>query len=350
MSATTKGKVMDAMQLGPAAGRRSIIARIAIASAVATALGVVCAPLGQASPARAGPTAADPLLLGRAVLPFDTLGGGPPAGALVTPNPNNGVTFPLPEQPVEGFSAMVAGRRPGEYLAMEDNGFGGKAVSVDFLIRAYYVRPHFKTAQGGAGTVDVGDFISFRDPGHRLPFPIVNENTGRRLLTGGDIDPEALQRGPDGDLWVGDEFGPWILHFGSNGRLLDPPYDVPGIHSPNNPLFDPLTATQPNSRGFEGMAISPDGRFLYAALEGATVADTDKTRRNVYEFSVTRREFTGRVLHYRTEADSFMVADMWAVGRHGVVVIERDAGSGVNAVFRKLYLVDLRSADADGFL
>ena len=98
------------------------------------------------------------------------------------------------------------------------------------------------------------------------------------------------------------------------------------------------------------MAISPDGRFLYAALEGATVADTDKTRRNVYEFSVARRQFTGRVLHYRTEADSFMVADMWAVGRHRVVVIERDAGSGVNAVFRKLYLVDLRSTDADGFL
>jgi hypothetical protein len=41
---------------------------------------------------------------------------------------------------------------------------------------------------------------------------------------------------------------------------------------------------------------------------------------------------------------------MWATGRHRVVVIERDAGSGVNAMFRKLYLVDLRSADADGFL
>ena len=74
-------------------------------------LGRLCAPVGQASPARAGPTVADPLLLGRAVLPFDTFGGGPPAGALVTPNPNNGVTFPLPEQPVEGFSSIVDGRR-----------------------------------------------------------------------------------------------------------------------------------------------------------------------------------------------------------------------------------------------
>ena len=341
---------MGTTQFRPASRRWSIIARIAVASAIAAALGGMSAPLSQASPARAGPTTVDPRLLGRAVLPFDTFGGGPPSGALVTPNPNNGVTFPLPEQPVEGFSSIVDGRGPGEYLAMEDNGFGGKAVSVDFLIRAYYLRPHFKTAQGGTGSVDVGDFISFRDPAHRLPFPIVNEDTGRRLLTGGDIDPESLQRGTNGDLWVGDEFGPWILHFSPKGKLLDPPYDVPGIHSPNNPLFDPLTATQPNSRGFEGMAISPDGEFLYAALEGATVADTDKTRRNVYEFSVSRHRFTGRVLHYRTEADSFMVADMWAVGRHRIVVIERDAGSGVNAVFRKLYLVDLRSTGTDGFL
>ena len=49
----------------------------------------------------------------------------------------NGITFPTPSQPVEGFSAIVEGRRPGEWLAMPDNGFGNKANSFDFLIRAY---------------------------------------------------------------------------------------------------------------------------------------------------------------------------------------------------------------------
>ncbi len=326
-----------------------VVTRTAIALAFAASLGGF-AQLSRPSPGSVSWSRGDPSLVGRAVLPFDTFAGGPPAGAFVTPNPNNGVTFPLPAQPVEGFSSIVDGRHPGEYLAMADNGFGAKANSVDFLIRAYHLRPHFKTARGGAGTVDVGDFISFRDPDHHFGFPIVNEATSTRLLTGGDIDPESLQRGANGDLWVGDEFGPWILHFDSRGRLLEPPFGVPGIHSPNNPGFDPTTATQPNSRGFEAMSISPNGRFLYAALEGATVADTDKTRRNVYEFSVRRREFTGRQLHYRTDADAHLVADMWAVGRHQVVAIERDLGSGANALYRKLYLVDLRSTDADGFL
>ena len=82
------------------------------------------------------------------------------------PTINNGITFPTPSQPVEGFSAIVEGRRPGEYLAMPDNGFGNKANSFDFLIRAYYLRPDFKTADGGSGTVDVGPttIIEFRDP------------------------------------------------------------------------------------------------------------------------------------------------------------------------------------------
>ena len=187
------------------------------------------------------PVPASPTLVGRAVLPAMTFASGPPAGAFVVPGPGvvNGVSFPLPAQPVEGFSAIVDGRRSGEYLAMADNGFGTKANSRDFLIRAYFIRPHFKTAGGGSGRVDVKGFVSFRDPDHVIGFPIVNEGETSRLLTGADIDPESLQIGRHGDLWVGDEFGPWILHFNRYGKLLDPPFPMPGgIVSPNNPLLN----------------------------------------------------------------------------------------------------------------
>ena len=40
---------------------------------------------------------------------------------------------------------------------------------------------------------------------------------------------------------------------------MDAPFPIPGVRSPNNPFLDGQPATQPNSRGFEGMAISPDG-------------------------------------------------------------------------------------------
>jgi hypothetical protein len=252
--------------------RSSLLTIVAVTSAVTAGLLTAVVPASAESVDHV-------ILAGRAVLPAATLAPGPPAGTLLPPGVVNGITFPLPSQPVQGFSSVIDGRHPGEYLAMPDNGFGAKANSADFLIRAYYIRPEFKTAHGGTGSVAVGDYISFRDPGHHFGFTIVNENSPGRLLTGADIDPESLQRDHNGELWVGDEFGPWILHFSAHGVLLDPPFPIPGVRSPNNPGLGGQPPTQPNSRGFEGMAITPDGKNLYAILEGAKIGDPDQNRR-----------------------------------------------------------------------
>jgi glycerophosphoryl diester phosphodiesterase len=47
-----------------------------------------------------------------------------------------------------------------------------------------------------------------------------------RLLTGADLDPESLVRMRDGSLWIGDEFGPFLLHFDADGRLLEPALEL----------------------------------------------------------------------------------------------------------------------------
>jgi hypothetical protein len=177
----------------------------------------------------------------------------------------------------------------------------------------------------------------------------INEGSFDRMLTGADIDPESLQRDHNGDLWVGDEFGPWILHFSAEGVLLDPPFQIPAVRSPNNPGLTGQPPTQPNSRGFEGMAISPDGNYLYAVLEGANSADTDQNRRYMFEFSIQGRALTGRTWQYHTTAPNYMVADMAALDEHRLVLIERDGGRGSTAVW-ELNVVDLRETTADGFL
>ena len=313
----------------------------AFASAVVAAL----APALVAIPADADGGVEQPELIGRAVLPVETYAPGPPAGAFFGTTVTNEISFPLPSQPVEGFSAVIDGRRPGELLAMPDNGFGTKLNSFDFLIRAYYITPDFETRRGGSGTVEVGGFISFRDPLGKIGFPIINEGTTERLLTGADIDPESLQRGKHGDLWVGDEFGPWILHFDRSGVLLDPPFAIDGLMSPNNPFLGTGTATQPNSRGFEAMAISPDGKRLYAALEGATVAEAGSTTRRIYEFDTRTEGFTGRTWTYLTEAPDNMIADMDVLTPGTFAVIERDGGRGPTAMFRNVYAFRLGPTD-----
>ena len=109
---------------------------------------------------------------------------------------------------------------------MPDNGFGGKANSVDFLIRAYYLRPHFKTADGGTGAVDVGASSSSAT----RPRASASRSSTRAPRTGcspvATSIPSRCSADADGDLWVGDEFGPWILHFDSRGQAARPA--VPG--------------------------------------------------------------------------------------------------------------------------
>jgi hypothetical protein len=337
------------------------LGRLAVAS-----LAVVTVATQAAEAAPAAPT-----LEGRAILPVATYAPGPPSGAFFAGQTTNGITFPTPSQPVEGFSALVAGRRPGEYLAMTDNGFGNKANSFDFLLRAYFVRPDFKTAKGGTGSVEVGDFVQFRDTNNVIGFPIQRPD---RLLTGADVDPESLQRGKDGDLWMGDEFGPWILHFDQTGVLLEPPFRVPAsivgstsvtgfLESPASPFISSAAdATVAGSRGFEAMAASPNGKYLYGLLEGATVQDSNIDRRYLVEFSIDDREFTGSVWQYLTQPtvtgaqQCCFMADMWALDQHRMVVIERDNGRGAPvppspATFsRGVYAIDLRDVGANGFL
>src|SRR4051794_27804731 len=94
---------------------------------------------------------AGPVLEGRAVLAAETYAPGPPSGSFFAGQTINGVSFPTPSQPAIGYSGIVDGRSPGEYLAMPDNGFGNQANSRDFELRAYYIRPDFKTAMADPG-------------------------------------------------------------------------------------------------------------------------------------------------------------------------------------------------------
>jgi glycerophosphoryl diester phosphodiesterase len=211
----------------------------------------------------------------------------------------------------------------------------------DFLLRVYKVKPAFETAKGGSGAIGVQRFISLRDPQHRVGFPIVNENTADRLLTGADFDIESIVRQPDGTFWIGEEFGPYLLHVSRSGVLLSAPVPFVGGKSPDNPTLGTGTPAIGSSRGFEAMAGSKDGRYLYPILEGALNADTDKRRRVVYEFDTRKNRYTKKTWAYETDTDANFVGDAHLVGKRKLVVLERDNVDGAQAVTKRVYDVDL---------
>jgi glycerophosphoryl diester phosphodiesterase len=182
-------------------------------------------------------------LEGFAQLPADTFAAGPPSGQAISAN---GRTGPFPGQPVQGFSAVQSAGQ-NAFWFLSDNGFGAKDNSADFLLRLYRLEPNFQGAPNGDGSVKVLDFIQFSDPNGKVPFKITNEGTNDRLLTGADFDVESFVLAADGTIWIGDEFGPYLLHFDAAGKLLDAP-----IATPNVPKLNTLDGKPPIVIGHRG--------------------------------------------------------------------------------------------------
>ena len=106
---------------------------------------------------------------------------------------------------------------------------------------------------------------------------------GKRI----SIDSEGLVLAPDGSFWISDEYGPYIYHFSSNGRMLSaiqpPPAYLPrrnssiSFSSDTPPIYDPDRALIPsdtesgrdNNQGFEGLTVSSNGKTLYTLLQSA---------------------------------------------------------------------------------
>ncbi|MEL7359062.1 MAG: glycerophosphodiester phosphodiesterase family protein [Cyanobacteria bacterium J06560_6] len=178
------------------------------------------------------------ILEGFASLPADTFAEGPQSGTdngridaveRVQPISANGRTGPFDGQPVQGFSAVqfAPGDDPNVFWFLSDNGFGGQSNSADYLLRLYQVDPSFAGTEDGDASVDIQGFVQLSDPNNLIPFDIVNEDSAERNLTGGDFDIESFVLDNNGDIWVGEEFGPYLLHFDSTGALVDAPIATP---------------------------------------------------------------------------------------------------------------------------
>jgi hypothetical protein len=275
-------------------------------------------------------------LTGWAMLPAATfVSASDPSGSQLGGTPSNGITPPFDDQPIQGFSGIVK-NGDGTFDVISDNGYGSKSNSADFVLRIQHLGPDY-----GKKTVDVLGGINLTDPNNFVPFALTRKD---RVLTGADFDIESIQRVKDGSYWIGDEFGPYLLHFDRAGRLLQAPIPLAGVRAPENPEGNP---TINSSKGFEGMAQSPDGRTLYPLLEGTVAGDPAGALR-LNEFDLPKQQYTGKYFTYQLEDPANAIGDAIAVDNDRFLVIERDNGQGATAKFKRIYLADKRDRNRDG--
>jgi len=287
-----------------------------------------------------------------------------------------GMSLPFKGQPVQGFSGIKK-LANGNFIVLTDNGFGSRANSSDAMLMFHELKVDWT-----GGKVDRVGTSFLHDPDRKLPFVIVNEHTPKRYLTGADLDIESIQ--PIGDsLWFGDEFGPYLVRTDLSGKVtgfFETKVDGKVVRSPDHytlttpAMPGPVAFEVRRSRGFEGMAASVDGKFLYPLLEGplwdatAKAWETKDGREylRILEFDVAKGEYTGRSWKYRLELNDNNIGDFNMIDADTGLIIERDNGEGdpatacngpakpdcqnVPAKFKRIYKIDLTQADAEGFV
>lgn len=179
----------------------------------------------------------------------------------------------------------------------------------------------------------------------------------QQLLTWNEsgLDTEGLVRTPNGDFWLVDEYSASLVRTDSTGKVLKR-YVPQGVALPNAdyPVADALPAIfskRTANRGFEGVAITPDGKTLVLALQSPLRhpdAATGNASRNTrfLTFDVATEKITGEYVYqfqpfaeFKTSRASEMkVSSIVAIDANNFLVDER------TDQVAKVYRIDLSKA------
>lgn len=157
------------------------------------------------------------------------------------------------------------------------------------------------------------------------------------------FDPEGIRVGLKGTVYISDEYGPFVYAFDGNGKKVGR-LPVPERFMACKPSSDPkLEAAQnrtgrvPN-RGFEGLAINPEGTKLLAALQGPLIQDggRDGVNTRLLEIDINRK--ANREYVYVLAAPNHGISEILSVNDREYLVLERDGKEGR---FRKIIHIDI---------
>lgn len=174
------------------------------------------------------------------------------------------------------------------------------------------------------------------------------------------LDPEAFVKMKDGTFWVGEEYGPSILHLSATGRVIERLVPA-GVQTQLAAATYPVTGSLPAilskrklNRGIEDIAISPNERFIYfmmqSPLANPAVADY-KASRNVrfFKYDLATKTLVAEYVYQLDLPSTFTadattvqskvkVSEMVATGLDQLIVLERVSKT------TKLYRINLAGA------
>lgn len=254
------------------------------------------------------------------------------------------------------FSDLYYDSNRNEWWGLSDRGPGGGLLSYETRLQRFTL--DVDSNSGAISGFQVQQTIRFSSAAGSLN-GLAPANPS---VLGNSFDPEGMVINPvTGNILVSDEYGPSVYEFNRGGQLVRqytlPDNLVPRAGSTVDYGAAPptLTAGREGNRGFEGLAISPDGRFAYAMLQNGTIQDGwTASSRGQYTRIVKFDTETGlAVAQYAYQLDRAGqgqgISAIVALGNDRFLVLERNnRGVGVGATLatadKSVYQIDLSTA------
>jgi hypothetical protein len=252
------------------------------------------------------------------------------------------------------FSDLYYDANRNEWWGLSDRGPGGGLLNYETRVQRFTLDI---AANGAISNFQVAASVVFNNNGAAMNGLAPNPGN----LLGNAFDPEGLVVNPlTGNLLVSDEYGPSLIEFDRNGNLLrrytTPANLVPRDAATGVPNFagdSGNSAGKRNNRGFEGLAISPDGRFAYAMLQSSMLDEggSNGVFNRIVQFdTVTGNAVAQYAYRMDTAAQGRGISGLVALGGTRFLVLERNnRGLGVGATLagadKAVYEIDLAGAE-----
>ena len=252
------------------------------------------------------------------------------------------------------FSDLYYDTNRNEWWGLSDRGPGGGTISYETRIQRFTIDVNPST--GAIANFQIRQTLKFTGPAGNYNglAPSPNNVLGRAL------DPEGVVVNPlNGNLLISDEYGPSLYEFNRSGQFVrsfvTPANLIPRSASGVPNFADDTGNTQGKrtNRGFEGLAISPDGQFAYAMLQSAMLDEGagNGTYNRIVKFSTANGQAVAQYA-YQMEGSSQGrgISSLVALDDHRFMVLERNnRGVGVSSDLatpynKKVYVIDIAGA------
>lgn len=263
------------------------------------------------------------------------------------------VTEGSPQDRLGGFSGIDYDSRWNRYLVLSDRGPGDGAV-------AYQCRFHEieLAILPGSATPVVAKLMATRllQDERRIPLIGLSSVVDQRNPAGSRrFDPEGIRIGKDGTVYLSDEYGPHLFAFSRQGclirRLAFPAHFPAAVAHESAEEENRLNSRgRQSNRGLEGLAISADGRTLYAMMQGPLLQDSafdengERLGKNARLLEFDLIQGRTREMVYALDHPGHGISEIALLEGRRFLVLERDNKSGAEAKVKRLYAADFTVA------